>query len=145
MRYLFSAAIAVCLMIVAAPLAFADSSAVPVASILDVVRPYITEIVGVIIAAVVAYLLKTISAWTGIRVEANHRDALQSALENAGRVALGHLEAIAADRVVDVGHPALNEGLLYVLHSVPDAVAYFNLSPEHIMELIRPKLIPKVG
>lgn len=143
MRYLFRAAVALCLFVIAAPFAMASDSAIPVASIIDVIRPYVTEIMSVLIAAAVAYILKVFSVWTGIKVEANHREALQSALENAARIVLGGLTDKASGRTVTSGHPVFDDALKYVIRSVPDAVDYFKLSPDRIKDMILPKLIPK--
>jgi lysylphosphatidylglycerol synthetase-like protein (DUF2156 family) len=89
------------------------------------VRPYIAEMIGLVVAAIVAYLVQLIRRWTGIEIEARHREALQSALANAAMV--------AADRGVAAG-------AAYVEHSVPDALKHFKLDQAGIQRLLEPKL-----
>jgi lysylphosphatidylglycerol synthetase-like protein (DUF2156 family) len=89
------------------------------------VRPYIAELIGLVVAAIVAYLVQLIRRWTGIEIEARHREALQSALTNAAMV--------AAER----GAAA---GAAYVERSVPDALKHFKLDQAGIQRLLEPKL-----
>lgn len=143
MRLFLGVVIAALSLLMAIPIAFAQETAIPASDIFGVVRPYIIEIIGVIAAAAIALVAKKISSLAGIEIEAKHREALQSALENAARLAMAHVDRKLDGKAIDVGSPALHDGIVYVIESVPDAVKYFGLSPERIADLIRPKLIPK--
>lgn len=136
-------ALVACASMFALPAFAQDTTGISADSILDIVQPYIAEIVSILIAAIVAFVARQVQKYTGIQIEAKHREALQSALENAARIVLGNLEAKAKGSSVSLGSAYLDAGVKYVLKSVPDAVSYFGLSPERIGELIRPKLIPK--
>lgn len=78
-------------------------------------------------------LLATISLmakrWFGVTVEAKHRDALQSALANGARLLLQPGGSI-------------DDGVDYVLRSVPDALKRFGkTSPDDIRELLEPHIL----
>lgn len=147
MRLLFRAmalaAVAVCAMLTIPIAAFAQDAAVPVEKITGILQPYLVEIVSVLIAAAVAFVARQVTKITGIQIEANHRDALQSALENGARLILDRLDQQVAGKTINVKSAPLADGINYVLASVPDAVTYFGLTPDRIGDLLRPKLIPK--
>ncbi len=107
------------------------------------VNPLLFNLVSAAIAVGVGYAIKRFTDWTGIAIEAKHREALQSALENAARLAIGHLESKLVGKPVDRSNPALLAATKYVRQSVPDAVGFFKLTDDKITDLISPKLIPK--
>jgi hypothetical protein len=117
-------------------------AAVTVSDVIEPLRPYLLEVAGVLITGVVAWAAKRFRDWTGMEIEARHREALQSALTNAARLALDRGAAHAGEMRIPIGNAVLETGVDYVLKSVPDAVKHFGLSPERVAELIRPKLLP---
>jgi len=76
--------------------------------------------------------------WTGITIEANHREALKSALMNGTRYAIA--KATPTGIMVDLRNSTLASGVQFVLDSVPDAVAYFGLTAEDIERHLAPKV-----
>lgn len=110
----------------------------------DTVNPLLFNLLSAGIAVGVGYAIKRFTDWTGISIEAKHREALQSALENAARLAIGHLESKLIGKPIDRGNPALLAATKYVRQSVPDAVGFFKLTDDKLADLISPKLIPKV-
>lgn len=124
--------------------AFAGDGSIPVSLFLDPVRPYVAEVATIVIAGLVGWLGRRIHTLTGLNIEARHREALQSALENGARLVLDRVARSAGGKVVPLGNTVLGDGVEYVLRSVPDAVQHFGLSPERVGELIRPKLVPLV-
>jgi lipopolysaccharide export LptBFGC system permease protein LptF len=110
-------------------------------------------IMTVISAAIVA-LLAFISFWLqrtlGVTVEAKHREALQSALENAARLVLKTAMdkdtggKTMKDSVVEIGDVAMQVGIDYVKQSVPDAIKKFGLDDFLIDKYLRPKLAPRI-
>ncbi|MDR6431318.1 hypothetical protein [Brucella pseudogrignonensis] len=93
----------------------------------DSISPIIFDIIATAIAIALGFLLKKVTEWTGIAIEAKHRDALQSALENAARLAL----ARGGGR---------QTAIRYVRSSVPDAVKFFKLTDDRITDLVEPRL-----
>jgi hypothetical protein len=113
--------------------------------ILDPIRPFLFELIAILATAAAGWLIKRIRDWTGIEIEARHREALQSALENAARLALHRATERAGGMSIPIGNAVVESGVEYVLKSVPDAVRHFGLTPERVGELIRPKLFPPAG
>lgn len=105
--------------------------------------PYVLAVLGAVITAAVAWAAKKFSDLTGISIEARHREALQSALMNGARAAVA--KATPSGVTVDVGNAAVKQGVDFVLASVPDAVAYFGLSPSDVEAHLTPKLVELVG
>jgi hypothetical protein len=93
----------------------------------DVIQPILSALATALIPILVAALLDRVRLWTGIEIEARHREALQSALANAARVA------------IDKGD--VQEGVDYVLRSVPDAIKALAVDgADHIEELLAPHI-----
>lgn len=95
----------------------------------SVLEPIVEVMLLILIPAIVAALVRWFQK-LGIDVEARHRDALQSALQNAALIAISrgasqHAPAIIVD---------------YVKNSVPDAVKRFGLDDHRIQELALPHL-----
>jgi hypothetical protein len=121
--------------------AFAQDTTIDGASIFGAWKPYIQELVGIVVAAILGWIALLAKSKFGIDIEARHREALQSALENAAGLAVGKLDRYLGEVKIDVKNPALAEGVEYVLASVPDALKYFGLTPERI----RMMLLAKIG
>lgn len=110
-------------------------------SIFNAWRPVLAEWLNVAIAAAVAYAANLLRQKFKIEIEANHRDALQTALTNAAGLVIAKVGSVAETVKVGTGTPALDEGVTYVLKAAPDALAYFGLQPDAIRE----KLVAKLG
>lgn len=109
---------------------FARPAAAADLGILDQVRPALGDLVALVITALVAYAVQRFKAWTGIEIEAKHRQALQSALANAARIAVASGGRVGLEKAVD-----------YVLTSVPDALAHFDADgPGRVRELLEPHI-----
>ena len=107
------------------------------------VMPYLLALLSVVASAALAWITKKIHEWTGITIEARHREALQSALMNGARAALA--KSVPQGMAVDINNVAVREGVRFVLESVPDAVKYFGLTPADIEKHLAPKLVAIVG
>lgn len=105
-------------------------------------RPYVVELVGLVIAGAVAWATKKFHDLTGINIEAKHREALQSALRNGANLVI---DKIPTGGKVDVHSAPVAAAIRYVMESVPDAVNYFGLTPDKIADLLKPKIaVPAV-
>lgn len=137
--------IAIMALCVCASLAFAQT-AVPSSSINigELVSPLLQTVlggVGLVITALVGWLVTIIKQRTGIEIEAKHREALQTALTNAAGYAFNKANGALSDKTINVGSPYVKEAVEYVFKSVPDAINYFGLSSSDLVE----KLIAKLG
>jgi hypothetical protein len=93
--------------------------------ITQVIQPLVATLASILIPLIVAYAANRFRAWTGIEIEARHREALQSALANAARIVL------ASGRMID--------GISYVNASVPDALKALKVTgDEHVEDLLAP-------
>lgn len=117
--------------------AWAQDSTVDFGGFFGWLRPYAVELMGLVIAGAIAWATKKFHDLTGIEIEAKHREALQSALRNGANLAI---DKIPIGGSIDIRSPAVAAAIRYVLESVPDAVKYFELTPEKIADLLRPKL-----
>lgn len=66
-------------------------------SLLGVFRPCLIELAGIVVAALAAWLLKSISEKRGLDIEERHRAALQAALTQAASLLIA--------RVCEAGRP----------------------------------------
>lgn len=107
------------------------------------VLPYLLALFSAIITAAIAWATKKLTDWTGINIEAKHREALQSALLNGARATLAR--HTPHNVVLDMKSVPIKEGVEFVLNSVPDAVRYFGLSPDDIEKHLTPKLVALTG
>ena len=98
---------------------------------LQIFSPVLSVLVGIIVTAGVPAIFQWLSK-LGLDIEARHRDALQSALQNATMLALARAGLKGAIPF---------EAVEYVRQSVPDAVRKFGLDDQKIIELIQPKVI----
>ncbi len=98
---------------------------------LEILAPVLSVLVGIFVTAGIPAVFQWMKK-LGLDVEARHRDALQSALQNAAMLALARAGVKGAIPF---------EAVEYVRQSVPDAVRKFGLDDQKIIELIQPKVI----
>lgn len=98
---------------------------------LDYLAPYIPVLLDALVYVVVAWVAYAFQRWTGIQIEAKHREALHSAIRN------GVLQA-ASRGLTGLEAKKLVAG--YVTESVPDALNRLAPSPEVLDGLIRAKM-----
>ena len=92
-------------------------------------RPLIADAVYIIVGFLVTIAVARFQQWTGMQIEGRHREALQSALANAARL------AVAGERI------EIREAIDYVARSVPDALAHFGAQSEgRIRDLLEPHI-----
>lgn len=82
---------------------------------MEYLEPYILELLGVILTAIIAIVAAKIQAYTGLKIEAQHRVALHEALMSGVASALEHgpgegLETLKAHAIA------------HARESVPDAI-----------------------
>lgn len=102
-------------------------------NLLEVLMPILTFVATIVIPAVG---IKLMQKW-GIDIEANHRDALQSALRNAAIIAVAKLSPSKGN---DIASVPVSVAVEYVKSSVPDAVKKFDLNGSKITDLLAPHI-----
>lgn len=107
------------------------------------------HVIGPILALAVTALVPVIAAslfqWLrklGLDIEQNHREALQSALHNAGILAVEKLTGVKGKQLTSPASviPDVNAAVTYVENSVPDALAKFKIGPAKLRELLQPHI-----
>lgn len=114
-------------------------------AVFEIVRPYLIEIAGVFIAAVVGWLATLIKAKLGIDIEAGHREALQAALTNAAGLVINRAGGAVRALNLPESNPLLVEGVNYVVDSAPDALKHFGITPAAAQAILAQKLTAKIG
>lgn len=129
-------------MVLVTSAALAQDTSVPVEDVFAPFRPYVAEIVSVLVVVFMGWLTTWLRSLFKVNLDEKHRAALHSALENGARLALEKLDASLKGKKVDVGTQLVKTGLDYVLKYSPDAINYFGLSPEKVREMLLAKLAP---
>ncbi|MGC9449739.1 hypothetical protein [Cereibacter johrii] len=99
--------------------------------LLTALAPSLLDLAGVALTALIGLATVRFQRWTGIQIEARHREALHSAIMTAARLAVAR--KLAPDE-------ATNFVSSYVRDSVPDAVKRLAPSGETFDALVRSKL-----
>lgn len=113
-------------------LAFAgDGAPAPAGSIVGTVfaevRPYIVEAISGLVLGAIVWALRLLQRWTGIQIEARHREALHSAAMTGVSMALDELGARADGLAEATRRLVIAEGVRYMKKAVPDALRAFGL------------------
>jgi hypothetical protein len=103
---------------------------------LEYLTPYIPVLVDAVVYGIVAYVALLVRRWTGVQIEAKHREALHSAIRNGVLVA-------ASRGMTGTDAARLVEG--YVTESVPDALKRLAPEPNVVAGLIRAKMAEVLG
>jgi hypothetical protein len=122
---------AVIIAMIALPAAAATGS-----DLLTAVTPGLIDLASVALTALIGLAAVRFQRWTGIQIEARHREALHSAIMTAARVAVdrGLTRDVATEFVA-----------AYARASVPDALKRLSPSAETMDALIRSKLLEVGG
>ncbi|MWP39375.1 hypothetical protein GQY15_17550 [Rhodobacter sphaeroides] len=112
------------------------ASASPAGDLLIALTPSLLDLAGVIVTTLIGFATVRFQRWTGIQVEARHREALHSAIMTGARVAIarGLTREVATEFVS-----------AYVRASVPDALKRLSPSVETMDSLVRSKLLEVAG
>ncbi|MEW5422637.1 hypothetical protein [Amorphus sp. 3PC139-8] len=132
-----------CLILAACTLAgpaFAQDTSVPVAGFWEILRPYVVEVAGILVAAALGWLSMRVNKMFGLSIEAKHREALQSALMNGVMRGLASVDKAADRTSIDLRSAVVAEGVRYVQDYAPDAVRHFKLTPDRLGDLLEARL-----
>lgn len=118
---------------------------VPVAPILEVLMPYILAALGTIITAILGWAAAAFQRWTNIKIEAQHREALHSALMTGATAAAAKYGPRVGELSIDVRSKIARDAIIWAVKSVPEALAYFKIAPEQDYDKLKTMAESKVG
>lgn len=103
---------------------------------------YAVEAIQIAAPVLLAWFSLKLNQWFGLKREAERRDALQEALENAAGKMVQSAGSAAQALMIGSArrNKALAEGLAYLEQAAPDAIAYFKLSRDSLIEKLEAKL-----
>lgn len=110
------------------------------ASIYDTAVPYVLTALSAIVSGILAWLAALFQRWTGIRIEAEHREALHSAAMSGVAAALTKFRVNAEQVRFEVNSPVVAEAVEWMLRSVPDAIKALGVTPEALQKLVLSKI-----
>lgn len=99
--------------------------------IMEALAPYLAEIVAILVLFALSPVIAAFQRWTGIQIQARHRDALHSAIRTGVLVSIDK----------GLGGPALSAAVReYVALSVPDALTALGPTGDVLEALIASKV-----
>lgn len=114
-------------------------------AVFEIVRPFLVEAAGVLISALMVWLVAIVRTKFKIEIEAKHREALQAALTNAAGLVINRAGGMASALILPSRNPLIIEGVDYVVKSAPDALKHFGITPEAAGAVLTEKLEAKIG
>ncbi|ODM43942.1 hypothetical protein [Cereibacter johrii] len=99
--------------------------------LLTALTPSLLDLAGVVLTALIGFATVRFQRWTGIQIEAQHREALHSAIMTAARVAVAR--KLAPDAATEFVAS-------YVRDSVPDALKQLAPPASTLDALVRSRL-----
>lgn len=124
-----------------APVASPGDTMVDVNSWYALLQPYLTMLATTLITAAVGLITAKLNEWFGLKKEGELRDSLQAALTNAAGLLIQEIGAASATmKGLNVGNSTVAKALDYVQKAAPDAIKYFDLTPESLVKKIEAKL-----
>jgi hypothetical protein len=109
-------------------------------AVFGLVKPYLVELIGVAIFALLGWGTKILKAKTGIEIDAKHRDTIQLALTNAAGLVISKAGDHMIGRKMDLKNEALAQAVGYVIKAAPEAIEHFGLTAAELREKIEAKI-----
>lgn len=123
----------------ATPAAAADT-VVSAGPIYDLFQPYLQAVAEAVILALIGWIVALVQRWTGIQIEARHREALHSAAMTGVTHALVRLGVRLDHVTADVHSEIVAQAISWIEASVPDAIKALGVSPDTVSMLASAKL-----
>lgn len=137
---------ALCLLMLMPMLAHAaEGATISLGGLWDSLAPFIGAAVEGAIAAIIGWVALRIHKWTGVTLEARHREALHSAAVTGANLALSRLGVRASAVTAEVRSAAIAETYSWITRSVPDALVYLGVTPEKTRDIAEAKLNAVIG
>ncbi|MFT0861736.1 hypothetical protein [Ancylobacter sp. G4_0304] len=121
-------------------LAAAGDTTVSAAPIVGAIEPLISAALDAVIVVAIGWAAGLIHKWTGIQIEARHREALHSAAMTGVTRVLNALGERAENLTYEARSQVAAQAVGWVTESVPDAVRYLGATPDKIGAIVSAKL-----
>jgi hypothetical protein len=102
-------------------------------TLLSALAPHMMELLGLLVAAIIAAAAARFCAWTGIEIEARHRDALHRAIMSGLRAAMARRNGTTDALVIE-------EAIAHAQTSVPDALRALRPDPGTLQRIAAARL-----
>lgn len=106
----------------------------------DFFQPYLQALADAAIVALIGWTARLVQRWTGIQIEARHREALHSAAMTGVTQALAQLGVRLDHVTADVHSEIVAQAISWIEASVPDAIKALGVSPDKVSMLASAKL-----
>lgn len=116
------------------------STAVEVLPIYKILEPYLLTLFSVAVSALIGWVAIVIKSKFGLDIDANMRNAVQTAATNAAGALVAKMEGPIGNVSIDVKSQLVKDGADMVIAKVPDAINHFKLSPDDLAALVQAKL-----
>ncbi|WP_201829522.1 hypothetical protein [Microvirga zambiensis] len=108
--------------------------------IYDIISPYVFMLASAAVVGILTWLTNIVKQWTGIQIEAKHREALHSAMMTGVAAALAKGRLKASEVSIDAKSVIIKEAVEWAQRSVPDALNALGASPSALAELAASKI-----
>ena len=120
--------------------AAASGTTVSVEPFYAVLAPYLQALADAVIFALIGWVATIVQRWTGIQIEARHREALHSAAMTGVTKAIARVGGSVNGMSLDVRSDVVASAIEWIEASVPDAIAALGVTPEKVAALATAKL-----
>ena len=115
-------------------------------------QPVVVSVLTPVVMVLIGWTAWQVQKKTGVDIlkaitdiEANHRDALHSAIQTGIGYALSRIGQSLPTTAVHTKWPLVDAALAYIVKAVPDAVAHFGLTDAGLSKLVEGKLEQMLG
>lgn len=120
--------------------AFAADTTISAGPVYAFFEPYLLSAISAAIAGLIGWTATLVQRWTGIQIEARHREALHSAAMTGVTQALARLGTRVDSLQVDIRSDVIAAAVEWVEASVPDAIVALGATPEKVEAIATAKL-----
>jgi hypothetical protein len=123
-----------------AALAQAPNTQVNALGLYEIVAPYVFMLVSAVVVGLLTWITNLVKQWTGIQIQAKHREAIHSAAMTGVAAGLARARVKASEVTFDVKSVVIKEAVDWAYKSVPDALKALGVGPDKLAELAASKL-----
>lgn len=106
----------------------------------------IAPLIAAVVAALVGMVVTKVMNWLNLKIEAQHRDAINQALDRAVQFAVNKGgDALKKHAVIDTSNPLVITAAAYAQSAVPAALRKFNITEDRLKELVIARLGDKIA
>jgi hypothetical protein len=122
--------------------AFSQDTNVQIGGLWGTARPYIADLLGLLVVAALGYISTIAKAKLGISIDEGLRASLHQSAVTGINMALGQLNGRMDNLSVDVKNKVLADALNYLVKAAPDAIKHFGLDEKRdvLMDMLKAKL-----